>query len=162
MHPFHQILRVLFLTMPLPADLLRAGKSTGALTYPGDDGVRKLQVRQGTRGRGLFAADPFERGEIVTTVAGKVIGNCKSESEGQNDEVWHISKCQCFVMDYALLGKDSGLGILTNTAGGSGMHCVFHQLLLLLLLLLFLLIFGIFVLFFLQLLSTLTYFLSNR
>ena len=77
-------------SMPSPADLLRAGKSTGALTYTGADGVRKLQVRQGTRGRGLFAADPFERGEIVTTVAGKVIGNCKSESEGQNDEVWHI------------------------------------------------------------------------
>ena len=119
--------------MPPPAALLRAGKCTGALTYPGADGVRKLQVRLGSRGRGLFAADHFNRGEIVTTIAGKVIDNCKCESEGQNLEVWHISKYQCFVMNYALLGADSGLGILANTAGVSGMHFVSHQLLLLLL-----------------------------
>lgn len=126
MHPFDLILRVCFLKMPPPADLLRAGKSTGALTYTGADGVRKLQVRKGTRGRGLFAVDPFDRGEIVTTVAGKVIGNCKSEREGQSHELWHISKCQCFVMDYTLLGTDSGFGVLANTAGGSGVHFVFH------------------------------------
>ena len=119
--------------MPPPAALLRAGKCTGALTYPGADGVRKLQVRLGSRGRGLFAADHFNRGEIVTTIAGKVIDNCMCESEGRSFEVWHISKYQCFIMNYALLGADSGLGILANTAGGSGMHFVSHQLLLLLL-----------------------------
>jgi hypothetical protein len=147
--------------MPLPADLLRAGKCTGALTFPGADGVRKLQVRWSTRGRGLFAADNFKRGDIVTTVAGEVVDSCESKSH--KHEVWHISKCQYFVMNYAFLGADSGLGILANTAGGSGMHLASYQLLarrLLLLLLLLLLV--VVVLFFLRLISFLICFFSHR
>jgi hypothetical protein len=143
--------------MPPPADLLRAGKCTGALTFPGADGVRKLQVRWGTRGRGLFAADAFKHGDIVTTVAGEVV-----DSGGIfGHEVWHISKRQCFVMSYALLGADSGLGIIANTAGGSGMQFASHQLLLQLLLL-FLLLLVVVVLFFLRLISSLICFLSHR
>ena len=145
--------------MPPPADLLRAGKCTGALTFPGADGVRKLQVRWGTRGRGLFAVDAFKRGDIVTTVEGEVFDN-SCESIGHKLEVWHISKRQCFVMSYALLGADSGLGIIANTAGGSGIFAS-HQLLLQLLLLLLLLLVVV-VLFFLRLISSLICFLSHR
>ncbi len=72
-----------------------------------------------------------EHGDIVTTVAGEVVDS--GGIIGHKHEVWHISKRQCFVMSYALLGADSGLGIIANTAGGSGMQFDSHQLLLLLL-----------------------------
>jgi hypothetical protein len=142
--------------MPPPADLLRAGKCTGALTFPGADGVRKLQVRWGTRGRGLFAADAFKRGDIVTTVAGEVVDSDKII--GHKHEVWHLSKNQCFVMSHALLGVDGGIGIFANTAGGSGMHFASHMLLLLV----FLLLVVVVLFFFLGLISFLKCFFSRR
>ena len=146
--------------MPPPADLLRAGKCTGALTFPGADGVCKLQVRWGTRGRGLFAADAFKHGDVITTAAGEVVDSGILTGGIFGHEVWHISKRQCFVMSYALLGADSGLGIIANTAGGSGIFAS-HQLLLQLLLLLLLLLVVV-VFFFLRLISSLICFLSHR
>jgi len=62
--------------MPSPADLLRAGKCTGALTFPAADGERKLQVRLGKRGRGLFAVEGFQRNQVITTVEGRVADYC--------------------------------------------------------------------------------------
>ncbi len=44
-----------------PADLLRAGKCTGALAFPGADGVRKLQVRWGHH------LHPARRQQILVT-----------------------------------------------------------------------------------------------
>jgi hypothetical protein len=63
-------------SMPSPADLLRAGKCTGALTFPAADGERKLQVRLGKRGRGLFATKGFQRNQVITTTEGRVANNC--------------------------------------------------------------------------------------
>ena len=63
-------------SMPSPADLLRAGKCTGALTFPAADGERKLQVRLGKRGRGLFAVEGFQRNRVITTVEGRVEDRC--------------------------------------------------------------------------------------
>jgi hypothetical protein len=63
-------------SMPSPADLLRAGKCTGALTYPAADGERKLRVRLSKRGRGLFAVEGFQRNQVITTVEGRVEDSC--------------------------------------------------------------------------------------
>jgi hypothetical protein len=63
-------------SMPSPADLLRAGKCTGALTFPAADRERKLQVRLGKRGRGLFAVEGFQRNQVITTVEGRVADYC--------------------------------------------------------------------------------------
>lgn len=103
---------------PNPVDLLRAGKCTGALTFLGADGVRKLQVRRGTRGRGLFAVHAFKKGDLITYVSGAVVSSSVSSNPGQ--EVFKWSKTNNFVMDYAAMGAGSGLGILFNTAGGTG------------------------------------------
>jgi hypothetical protein len=43
---------------------------TGAILYRAADGVRKLQVRVGDRGRGLFAASLFKKGDTITMAAG--------------------------------------------------------------------------------------------
>jgi hypothetical protein len=62
--------------MPSPADLLRTGQSTGALTFPAADRERKLQARLGKRGRGLFAVEGFQRNQVITTVEGRVADYC--------------------------------------------------------------------------------------
>ena len=103
--------------LPTSSDMLKAGKCTGALLLDAEDGVRKLQVRRGIRGRGLFAASAFRKGEIITNIPGAVVSNIDIKS-GQ--EVFHWSKTKAFVMDYDTLGPTTGFGILANTAGATG------------------------------------------
>jgi hypothetical protein len=103
--------------LPPATDLLKAGKCTGAILFDAADGVRKLQVRRGIRGRGLFAASAFRNGDIITNIPGAVISNVDIKS-GQ--EVFHWSKTKAFVMDYDTLGPKTGYGILANTAGVTG------------------------------------------
>ena len=101
-----------------PVDLLRAGKCTGALTFLGADGIRKLQVRKGPRERGLLTVDALVKGEHITTVMGTLIDNCSNISPCQ--EVFKWSKKTMFVMNHDALVAGSGLGILVNTAGMTG------------------------------------------
>ena len=104
--------------LPGPVDLLRAGKCTGALTFIGADGVRKLQVHKGPRGRGLFAAHAFVKGDRITPVLGTLVDSCVNISPDQ--EVFQWSKKKTFVMNRDALDAESGLGILVNTAGMTG------------------------------------------
>ena len=101
--------------LPDPAELWRAGKCTGALTFLGADGVRKLQVRKGHRGRGLFAVHAFVKGDHITPVLGTLVDSCATISPDQ--EVFQWSKKKMFVMNRDALDAGSGLGILVNTAG---------------------------------------------
>jgi hypothetical protein len=103
--------------LPSATDLLKAGKCPGALLLDAADGVRKLRVHRGIRGRGLFAASHFRKGDIITNVQGAVVSNVGIKS-GQ--EVFHWSNTKVFVMDYDTLGPKTGLGILANTAGAQG------------------------------------------
>ena len=50
------------------AKQLTSVKCTGAIVYRAADGVGKLQIRMGDRGRGLFAASAFKKGDSITAV----------------------------------------------------------------------------------------------
>ncbi len=92
-----------------------AVKYTGAILYRAADGVRKLQVRVGNRGRGLFAASSFKKGDTVTMVAG-VLMDAENPNVAQHSEMYQWSKGQVFVMEPA----EGALGIFANTAAFDG------------------------------------------
>ena len=88
---------------------------TGAILYRAADGVRKLQVRVGDRGRGLFAASLFKKGDTVTMAAG-VLMDIQNPNVPQHAEMYQWSKGQVFVMEPA----EGALGIFANTAASDG------------------------------------------
>ena len=90
-------------------------KYTGAILYRAADGVRKLQVRVGDRGRGLFAASLFKKGDTVTMVAG-VLMDIQNPNVPQHAEMYQWSKGLVFVMEPA----EGALGIFANTAASDG------------------------------------------
>jgi hypothetical protein len=85
---------------------------TGAVIHRAADGVGKLQVRMGDRGRGLFAASSFKKGATITHIAGTVMDGRNSDVD-QHAEKLQWSKTQVFVMHNHKVGA---LGVLTNTA----------------------------------------------
>jgi hypothetical protein len=93
--------------------LLANGQPTGAVLFRAADGVAKLQVRTGERGRGLFAAGSFKKGEIVTTIFGSLVHS--SVAVAKTHERYQWSRDQVFVMQY----HESHLGILANTSASS-------------------------------------------
>ena len=103
-------------------------KYTGAILYRAADGVRKLQVRVGDRGRGLFAASWFKKGDsglfaaswfkkgdTITMVAG-VLMDTQNSNVAQHAEIYQWSKTQAFVIEPA----EGALGIFANTAASDG------------------------------------------
>jgi hypothetical protein len=90
--------------------LLTKGEPTGAVLFRAADGVAKLQVRTGERGRGLFAAGFFKKGEIVTTIFGSLVHSSAAVADTHERYQW--SKDQVFVMQY----HGSHLGIFANTS----------------------------------------------
>jgi hypothetical protein len=92
------------------SQLLAKGESTGAIMFRAADGVAKLQVRTGERGRGLFAAGSFKKGDIVTTVFGHLAHT--SDEIDSTSERYQWSKDQVFVMQF----HASHLGIFINTS----------------------------------------------
>lgn len=93
--------------------LLAKGEPTGAVLFRAADGVAKLQVRTGERGRGLFAAGSFKRGERVTTIFGTLVHS--SDAVADTHERFQWSKDQMFVMKY----HDNHIhhiGIFANTS----------------------------------------------
>jgi hypothetical protein len=93
--------------------LLAKGEPTGAVLFRAADGVAKLQVRTGERGRGLFAAGYFKKGEIVTTIFGSLVHS--SDAVAETHERYQWSKDLVFVMQY----QESHLGIFANTSASS-------------------------------------------
>ena len=89
---------------------------TGAVIHRAADGVGKLQVRMGDRGRGLFAASSFKKGATITHIAGTIVDGNNSDVN-QHAEKLQWSKTQVFVMHNHEVGT---LGILTNTAACKG------------------------------------------
>jgi hypothetical protein len=94
---------------------VKCHKCTGAIVHRTADGLGKLQVRMGTRGRGLFAASAFKKGDTITTVAGSLIDN-HNPNVAQHTEKYQWSQSQLFVMEHAV----GALGIFANTAASSG------------------------------------------
>ena len=47
--------------MTFVSDVLVSGKCTGAILHRTHDGKGQLQVRQGARGRGIFAASSIKK-----------------------------------------------------------------------------------------------------
>jgi len=94
---------------------VKCHKCTGAIVHRTADGLGKLQVRMGTRGRGLFAASAFKKGDTITTVAGSLIDN-QNPNVAQHTEKYQWSQSQLFVMEHAV----GALGIFANTAASSG------------------------------------------
>jgi hypothetical protein len=94
---------------------VKCHKCTGPIVYRTADGVGKLQVRMGTRGRGLFAASAFKKGDTITTVAGSLIDN-QNPNVAQHTEKYQWSQSHLFVMENA----KGALGIFANTAASSG------------------------------------------
>ena len=95
------------------AKQLTSAKCTGAIVYRAADGVCTLQIRMGDRGRGLFAASAFKKGDSITTVAGSLMENAKA---AQHAEKFQWSKTQVFVMEHAV----GALGLFANTAASKG------------------------------------------
>ena len=91
--------------------VLARGRCTGALLLQTPYGLCKLQVRLGPRGRGLYAARPFKKGELIATIGGYLA----SEAEGGR-ECWQWTRNQVFVMEHPSLEH---LGTLANTAAGT-------------------------------------------
>jgi hypothetical protein len=89
---------------------LSNGSCTGAVLFRAPDGVKKLQVRTGDRGRGLFAASPFKKSDTITTVSGSLLLTTDSSIDN-HAEKFQWSKNKFFVMD-----QTGGLGIYANTA----------------------------------------------
>ena len=69
------------------------GLCTGALLFKSACGDYKLQVRKGPRGRGLFAARSFARGEDIATIAGYM-----ETAAVSGRECWQWSHSEVFVM----------------------------------------------------------------
>ena len=90
---------------------LSNGKCTGAVIFRASNGVGKLQVRMGDRGRGLFAASPFKTGQTITTVAGSLVEN-NDPGVARDAEKFQWSKTQVFVMEHT----GDAFGIFANTA----------------------------------------------
>ena len=86
------------------------GLCTGALLFKSACGDYKLQVRKGPRGRGLFAARSFARGEDIATIAGYM-----ETAAVSGRECWQWSHSEVFVMHPSC---PEHLGILANTAAG--------------------------------------------
>jgi hypothetical protein len=103
--------------LPPPTETTAKHWYTGAILYGAADGVRKLQVRVGDRGRGLFAASLFKKGDIVTEVAG-VLMDTQNPNVVQHLEKYQWSKSQVFVMNPA----KGALGIFANTAASVGIN----------------------------------------
>jgi hypothetical protein len=95
--------------------ILLSGKSTGSVLHKAVGGSFKLQVRKGSRGRGLHAACSFYKGEMIATASGHIESSENFSPSGR--ECLHWSKSEIFVMDR---GTQDHLGVLANTAGGSG------------------------------------------
>jgi hypothetical protein len=89
---------------------LSNGSCTGAVLFRAPDGVKKLQVRTGDRGRGLFAASHFKKSNTITTVSGSLLLTTDSTID-IHAEKFQWSKTKFFVMD-----QTGGLGIYANTA----------------------------------------------
>ena len=89
---------------------LSNGSCTGAVLFRAPDGVKKLQVRTGDRGRGLFAASHFKKSDTITTVSGSLLLTSDSTID-IHAEKFQWSKTKFFVMD-----QTGGLGIYANTA----------------------------------------------
>ena len=95
------------------AKQLSSAKCTGAILHRAADGVGKLQVRMGDRGRGLFAASAFKKGDTITAVAGSLMDTAKA---AQHAEKFQWSKTQVFVMEHGI----GALGVFANTAASKG------------------------------------------
>jgi hypothetical protein len=95
----------------MAAGVLAKGRCTGARLLQTPGGLCKLQVRWGPRGRGLYAARPLKKGEIIATIGGYLA----SEAE-RGRECWQWTRNQVFVMEHPSLEH---LGSLANTAAGT-------------------------------------------
>lgn len=96
------------------SQLLAKGEATGAVLFQAADGVAKLQIRIGERGRGLFAAGFFRKG-LVTTTFGSLVPTDRIDTVANTElshELYQWSKDQVFVMQY----HGSHLGIFANTS----------------------------------------------
>jgi len=91
-------------------EMLVNGKSTGAVLLQTPGGECKLQVRRGQRGRGLFAARPVDKGEVIATIYGNY-----ATAAVPGFESWQVAKKKHFVMEPC---SRQHLGILANTAAG--------------------------------------------
>jgi hypothetical protein len=100
------------------ADRVTTGRATGAILHFAADGVRKLQIRTSSRGRGLFAHSVFHSGDVITPVAGRIVDANSLDRAASSEEVFQWSSNRVFVMQNP--GGSRNLGILTNTAGNEG------------------------------------------
>jgi hypothetical protein len=92
-----------------------SGGSTGSVLHQAVGGQFKLQVRMGSRGRGLHAACSFDKGEIIATAIGHIESTEYFSRSGRECVYW--SRSATFVIDP---GTREHLGVFANTAGGSG------------------------------------------
>lgn len=99
------------------AELLSRGKCTGALLLPAANGVGKLRVRKGDRGRGLFAASPFKKGDVITCISGSIVPSIDA-MQSPHSEKLQWSTAQVFVMEHS----DGNFGIFANTAASKDVN----------------------------------------
>ena len=98
-------------------ELLARGKCTGALLLPAANGVGKLRVRNGDRGRGLFAASPFKKGDVISCITGSLVSSIDA-MQSPHSEKLQWSKHHVFLMEHT----GANYGIFANTAASTAVN----------------------------------------